>query len=146
MINVHHEDESPIPGLAEAVARQKEEGGRLILYRRMWSAFVVSAGQNRIEHLSPHQSRVLAGLKHSAFTLLFGIWSISGLLAVPLVLIINSRGGVDVTARFSDSSIDPLRALPPDVHQSERDLKAAQWFYIVFLFGVAIVCYFIFSR
>jgi hypothetical protein len=77
--------------------------------------------------------------------LLLGIWSVSGILGVPFIVILNSRGGVDMTAQLSDGSVDPLRHLPLDRRQSEKDLKIAQWFYLIFLICVAIGCYFYFS-
>ena len=111
MIHLHIHDDKPIPHLAERIAMQKQTGGRLILYRRAWAAVVVTITQDRIEHVSFNQSRVLAGWRHDLFTIFFGIWSPVGLISVPLLLILNLRGGLDVTAQFSASSIDPMRAL-----------------------------------
>ena len=91
---------------AERIAQQKREGGRLILYRRACSALVITMTQDRVEHVPFHESRVLAGWRHVLFTLAFGIWSPAGLVTMPLLLILDLRGGMDVTAQFSAASID----------------------------------------
>lgn len=124
-------DKRPIPHLAERVAKQKSDGGRLILYRRAWSAVAITILQDRIEHVSIYDNRVLAGWRHNLFTILLGIWSPLGLLVVLQLLSLNLRGGIDVTARFSSSSIDPLHVLPPDLLQDERDHAKAQWTFVV---------------
>ncbi len=131
MLHLHFHDSKPIPHLAESVAKQKQLGGRLILYRRAWSAMVVTFAQDRIEHVPFDGSRVLAGWKHDLFTLAFGMWSPAGPVVVLLLLTINLRGGMDVTAHFSQASIDPQRWLPPDPEAEARDLAIAQWSFVV---------------
>lgn len=137
MIHLHVHDDKPIPHLAERIARQKQEGGRLVLYRRAWSALVVTVSQDRIELVPVHASRVIAGWRHSLFTVLLGIWSPMGIISVPMLLILNFRGGVDVTAQFSSASIDAIRVLPPDPEQMRKDFAAAQWIFV--LIGAAVV-------
>jgi len=111
MIHLHIRDTKPIPHLAERIELQKREGGRPVLYRRAWSALVVTVTQNHIEHVPVGNSRALAGWRHDLFTLLIGIWSPAGLVSMQLLLILNLRGGIDVTAHYSDASIEPLRVL-----------------------------------
>jgi len=137
MIHLHIHDSKPIPHLAETIARQKELGGRLVLYRRAWSALVVTVTQDRIEHVPLGHSRLLAGWRHDLFTLALGIWSPAGLVSMPHLLILNLRGGMDVTAQFSQTSIDPLHALPPHPGQASRDLLIAQWTFVIL--GLAII-------
>jgi hypothetical protein len=137
MIHLHFHDSKPIPRLAETIAKQKKLGGRLVLYRRAWSALVVTMTQDRIEHVPFDRSRMVAGWRHDLFTLAFGIWSPAGLVSMPLLLILNLRGGMDVTAQFSQASIDPLHALPPDPGQAKRDLLIAQWTFVVL--GLAVI-------
>ncbi len=144
MIHFHIHDAKPIPHLAERIAAQKRYGGRLVLYRRAWSALVVTVTQDRIEHVPFDNSRVLAGWRHILFTLLFGIWSPIGLVAMPLFLIINLRGGLDVTARFSNASISPFHVLPPDPGQARRDLLMAQWMFIALGLTVIFVMIYLF--
>ena len=131
MIHLHFHDDKPIPHLAERISKQKREGGRLVLYRRAWSALVVTMTQDRVEHVPFGRSRVAAGWRHNLFTVALGIWSPAGVVTIPLLLILNLRGGMDVTAQFSSSSIDPLRSLPPDLNQAKRDLAIAQWTFVV---------------
>ena len=57
---------------------------------------------------------------------------------MPLLLILNLRGGMDVTAHYSDASIDPLRVLLPDPAQAKRDLLIAQLTFIVL--GLCVIC------
>jgi hypothetical protein len=61
----------------------------------------------------------------------------SGLGYDATALILNLRGGMDVTAHYSQTSIDPLRFLTPDPKQSKRDLLIAQWTFIVI--GLAVI-------
>lgn len=131
MLHFDLNDDAPIPRLAETIARQKSQGGYIIQYLRAWSALVVTMQQYRVEHVPFGHSRMLAGLKHSLFTLSLGIWSPFGLMRTPLILILNFRGGMDVTAKYSGISVDPLRDLPPTPGQGERDLKTAQWIFVV---------------
>jgi len=143
MIHLHFHDDKPIPNLAELTAKQRREGGRLILYRRAWSALVMTVTQDRVEHVPFGASRALAGWRHTLFTILLGVWSPSGLVSMPLLLILNLRGGMDVTAQFSSASVDPLRALAPDPAQAARDLAIAQWTFVVIgLLVIASVFYF----
>ena len=143
MIHLHIHDDKPIPHLAERIALQRREGGKLILYRRAWSALVVTMTQDRVEHVPLGANRTLAGWRHDLFTLALGVWSPAGLVTMPLLLILNLRGGMEVTAQFSSASIDPLRILPPDPNQAKRDLAIAQWTFIVLgLLVVGAVFYF----
>ena len=137
MIHLHIHDTKPIPHLVERIELQKRLGGRLVLYRRAWSALVVTVTQDRVEHVPMGDSRLVAGWRHDLFTLLLGIWSPAGLVSMPLLLILNLRGGMDVTEHYSNTSIDPLRSLPPDPGQAKRDLLIAQWTFIVL--GLAVV-------
>jgi hypothetical protein len=131
MFELHLRDTKPIPNLAVLIAKQKHVGGRLILYRCAWSALAITVTQSRVEHVGPHDSRVLAGWRHDLFTVIFGIWSPMGLVTMPLYLILNLRGGMDVTAYYSDSPTDKLRGLPPDPNQARRDALIAQWTFVV---------------
>ncbi len=130
MISFNIHDDAPIPDLEKNISRQHTEGGRLILYRRMWSAVIISITQDRIEHVAFQSSRVWPGLKHSLFTLFLGVWSPTGLFMIPCLLILNFSGGADVTGQYSSRSIDPHRSLLPDPGQGERDLKFAQWMFV----------------
>lgn len=143
MLHFHIHDKNPIPHLEENIAKQKREGGRLILYRRVWSALFVTVSQDRIEHVPFDHSRILAGWRHMLFTLLLGIWSLGGIFAVPMLLIMNLRGGIDVTGQFSDSSIDPDHVLPPDAKQGERDTQMAQLIFV--LIGMSIIAWILYS-
>lgn len=143
MLHFHIHDKKPIPHLEERIEKQKREGGRLILYRRAWSALIVTVTQDRIEHVPPHGSRLTAGIKHSLFTLVLGIWSISAIFGVPILLILNLRGGADVTGQFSETSADPLREQLPDPRQAEKDLVAAQLTFVVLMvILIAVFLYF----
>ena len=83
MIHIELKDDKPLANLAEAVAKQKAHGGYIIQYLRSWSVLVVTMNQSPVEHVPFGHSRVLAGLKHSLFTLFLGIWSPFGLLHAP---------------------------------------------------------------
>jgi hypothetical protein len=137
MLHLHIHDSKPIPHLAEIIAKQKVSGGRVVLYRRAWSVLVVTVTQDRVEHVPFGASRLSAGWRHNLFTVLLGIWSPAGLVSAPLLLILNLRGGMDVTAHYSQTSIDPLRVLPPDPGQAQRDLLIAQWTFVVL--GLAVI-------
>ena len=133
MLSFHFEDGSPTPGLDLLIEAQRAHGGRLILYRRIWAALLVTAGQNRIEWVPPGQSRHLAGWRHSLFTCVAGIWSFTSLIAVPVILFSNFRGGIDVTEFYSNAFTDPLRSPAPVIGTAEREAKNAQWALLGFL-------------
>jgi hypothetical protein len=142
MIHIHLSDDAPIPRLAESIARQKSEGGRLVLYHRVWSALVVSMSQRRVEWVPASHSRVAPGIKHCLFSLFLGVWGVSLVAQVPLCLITNLRGGIDVTAELSDRPIDPFRPLSLDVGRAKQDQRAAQWTFIVLgLVAIPLVFY-----
>jgi hypothetical protein len=97
----------------------------------------VSMTQRRIAWIPPYGSRIVPGLRHCLFTLAFGIWGVSLVGQVPLCLIVNLRGGIDVTAQLPEVAIDPMRPLPPQIGQAERELRSAQW--IVIVLGIAAI-------
>lgn len=130
MIHVHLDDDGPIPDLDDSVAQQKEYGGRLVMYHRVWSAILISQTQHRIEWVPPSGSRVLPGLKHCLYSLVLGIWGVTLISQVPLCLIMNLRGGIDVTAQFSDRNPDSFHTEPPDPDQAKRDERNAQWIFV----------------
>ena len=101
--------------------------------------------QDRIEHVPYDRSRTVAGWRHVLFTLFFGIWSPMGLLLAPLLLILNLRGGADVTAQFSQTPIDPWHPLPPDPNQAQRDVLVAQWIFIALGLLALIPIFYFFS-
>ena len=133
MLSYHFEDKSPTLGLALLVEGQRAHGGRLILYRRIWAALVVTSGQNRIEWVRPGESRHLAGWRHSMFTCVAGIWSFTSVIAVPMVLFSNFRGGIDVTEYYSKAPTNPLWNTIPEAGTAERESKNAQWALLGFL-------------
>ena len=55
---------------------------------------------------------------------------------------------MDITANHSNTSIDPLRNLPPTPGQGARDLKVAQWIFVVLgtITVIWVVAYFVTSR
>jgi hypothetical protein len=84
------------------IRRERElRDGSIILYRRAWSFFTMSGVTPRLVLVRPHQSRVLIGLKCSLGTLLFGWWSLHGLVATPRALAHNLSGGLDVTRIYA---------------------------------------------
>ena len=143
MFHIHLKEDSPIPNLQTCIEKQRSEGGRLVIYQRVWSAVFISMSQRRIAWIPPHGSRITPGLKHCLFSLLFGIWGATIVGAVPMCLIINLRGGIDVTAELSSTPIDPLRPLPLSLGQSRRDATAAQWSFVFFgLLAILLILYF----
>ncbi|HUJ45387.1 MAG TPA: hypothetical protein VLW52_17460 [Opitutaceae bacterium] len=84
------------------IRRERELwGGSIILYRRAWSFVTLSGSAPQLMLVRPHQSRVIAGLKCSLGTLLFGWWSFAGLLSTPRALAHNLSGGLDVTRIYA---------------------------------------------
>lgn len=145
-MHVHIESESPTPDLDKKIESQRRHGGRLIAYQRCWAAILVSVSQVRIEWVPPYANRCFAGWRHSVFTLLLGIWGVSLLFTVPMVLLQNFRGGVDVTEFYSTSSIDLLRVNPPIAGTAKRDEKAGQMLFLAFLLLVlAFILYHLFQ-
>ena len=131
-------EDGPIPQLAQVIARQKAEGGYIITYVRAWSFLVVTQTQKRVAHVRYGHNRIIPGLKHTLFTLFLGPWSLLGLFVTPMYLIVNLLGGVDVTAKYSATSVDPMRDLPPTLGQAERDFNLAIWIFIgLGLFAIA---------
>ena len=137
MIHCHLRSQKPQPDLHLLVAKQKSEGGHLILYRRFWSFVAVTVSQDHVEHVPTGASRALAGISHTLYTLILGVWSPGGLVGFPLIAILNLRGGLDVTAFYSDHATAAFQIVPPDPNQAKRDLLISQVTFIVL--GLAIV-------
>jgi len=115
------------------VELQRALGGRLVMYKRRWSALFISGMYDVVEHVPCERSRLKAGGSHSLFTLLLGLWSLQGLIVAPYCVFVNMCGGVDVTARYSDSPIDSRLGIMPDPAQEKRDSRFADWLFIVLL-------------
>lgn len=126
IIQLNVRDESVTPNLQRKIENQKQHGGKLVAYTRCWALIAMVVSQTRIEWVPPGSSRLLAGWKQSLFTVIFGIWSLLSFLTVPMILIQNFRGGVDVTEFFSTTSIDPLRSLRPVSGTALKDEKNNQ--------------------
>jgi len=133
MLAYHYVDSSPTPGLDRLIEQQRQGGGRLIQYRRLWAAVAVMASQDRIVWVAPGESRCFAGWRQSLFTCVAGIWSFPSVIAVPVVLFSNFRGGIDVTEFYSSATTDPFRVAPPEAGTAAREEKSAQWTLLVFL-------------
>ena len=116
--------------LAEMIAKQKAEGGHLVLYRRIYTLFTITWTRDKVRHVPIGESRILHGIWHSTISLLFGIWGPRGIIMVLMFCALNLRGGIDVTAQFTNSPTDLLHGPPPDPGQAERDLIAAQWSFV----------------
>jgi hypothetical protein len=115
------------------IARQREHGGRLILYEPLWAAIIVVGSQDRIEWVPIGKSRHLAGWRHSLLTCLLGIWSFPSVIAVPMALFANFLGGIDVTEFHSNSPVDCFREMVPVPGTAAREAKRAQWAALAFL-------------
>ena len=76
-------------------------GGSIILYKHAWSLITFSGSYPELVLVRPYQSRVLAGLRCSLGTLLFGWWSFASLFATPRALAHNLSGGLDVTRIYA---------------------------------------------
>jgi len=133
MLTYHFRDDTPTPGLAGLIERQRQAGGRLVLYRRAWAALVVIASQDRVVWVAPGESRQLAGWRQSLFTCVAGLWSFASVIVVPTILFANFRGGIDVTEFYSTAPIDPLRATAPVAGTAAKEEKNAQWALLGFL-------------
>lgn len=145
-MHVHIESESPTPDLDKKIESQRSHGGRLIAYQRCWAVILVSVSQVRIEWVPPYGNRYLAGWRHSVFTVFLGIWGLSLLFTVPMILLQNFQGGIDVTEFYSNSSIDPVRINLPVAGTAAREHKAGRVLFLVFLLLVlAFILYHLFQ-
>jgi hypothetical protein len=120
----------PVPGIEGLIAKQNAEGGRLILYRRIYTLFLITWTRENVRHVPVGGSRVLSGIWDSLLSVLFGIWGPTGMVIMVMFCALNLRGGIDVTAHFTDGPIDPLREMPSDPDQAQRDLVSAQWAFV----------------
>jgi hypothetical protein len=139
MLSFHIDDDSPTPNLDELIENQRLNEGRLVAYRRLKALLIVTIGETRIEWVPPGASRRLAGWRHSLFTCVARLWSVSSILAVPMIVITNFNGGVDVTEIFSHANIDPLRHSRPVLGTADREAKRAQWTVFAVLFVILIL-------
>jgi hypothetical protein len=146
MLAYHFHQDSPTPGLDELIERQRQNGGRLIQYRRAWAAIAVVATQDRIEWVPFGRSRDWAGWRHSLYTTVLGIWSLMSIFAVPMILFSNFRGGIDVTEFYSESATDPLRSSLPQEGTAAREAKQAEWAMLGFLALVLAIVLFLVLR
>jgi hypothetical protein len=66
----------------------------------MWSAVAYAETKPFYEWVAPGKSRIIAGLRHAAFSAVLGWWSPMGAITNLSVVINDLAGGVDVTAYF----------------------------------------------
>lgn len=125
--------------LPDKIERQKEHGGRLVSYQWAWSLVFFTVLHTRIIHVPHGRSRILAGCRHNLALLLLGIWNPFFWLAMPVLLVRNFQGGIDVTARFSDASVHPLLDRPPDPEAERRDSDRAGWVFVALGLAFAVL-------
>jgi vacuolar-type H+-ATPase subunit I/STV1 len=85
---------SVLPSIQKSFNRH---GGRVVLFQRVTSVFIVSWERTYLEWIPPYSTRTWFGLRHALWTALVGWWSLSGLWCAPAAILTNIFGGVDVT-------------------------------------------------
>lgn len=83
--------------LPKLQAEATRTGGRLILYKTVFSFVLASSTSPRVLCVHPGEGRRFMGALASFPTVLLGWWSPQGFAWTIIALIWNFRGGVDVT-------------------------------------------------
>ncbi len=96
----------------DQIAFEVKRGGRFVQYHYAVSAILFTfRNLSDIYFIPPDGSSVKNGLKYSALSLLVGWWGIPfGPIMTPSAILINFRGGVDVTEKI----IGGLFPMPDD--------------------------------
>ena len=123
-IPIHWTSPQKIPNLELLLRNCREQSGRLVEYRRVWSLLVFSSMSPRIECVAPRTSRVLAGLKHTIFSMLLGWWSWTGVFWTIAVILGNTMGGIDVTDVLSAPPGHPIPSAALAELQRARRVQA----------------------
>jgi hypothetical protein len=107
MIPLVIQTKEPIENLDIVRGQQQREGGRIVHYRDVRSYLVMSKSKPILRWVAEGRSPSLEGLKASRSTLLFGWWSLPGLIDTIESLTHNVCGGVDVTQLYGQSAPAP---------------------------------------
>jgi hypothetical protein len=86
-----------VDDVSKLQAEVRRTGGRLILYKTVFSLIFVSTTSPRVVCIEPGESRKFMGALASFSTFVFGWWSLQGFAWTLIALVWNFRGGVDVT-------------------------------------------------
>lgn len=104
-------DDKTLPPL---LARRKQLGGRIVVFKRVTSFVFLSRRSNHYDVVDRYENRSLRGLLISWPTLLFGWWSLTGALETFHALAHNLLGGMDVTEQV----VPPIQ--PPNLADGQR--------------------------
>lgn len=132
MIPLHWTEPAMIPGLDRLVENQRQHGGALVEYQRVWSLVMLSTMTPKVVWVSPGTSRIVAGLPHTLFCLALGWWSLAGFFWTISALITNLSGGIDVTAVFTTPPGQPIDE--GALREMQRQAKVAQYAFVAVLF------------
>jgi len=126
--------EKPIPNLEVMLQKQRQYGGKIVRYQRLFSLLVYSQHYSEFEWLEPSASRQAAGLKHALFCFVFGWWSAHGLLRTFPAIVVNLLGGTDVTRLLTASTPEELAAADLDMEIAQKREHRILLGCILFLF------------
>lgn len=100
------------------LGKQRQYGGKIVAYKRLFSLLLYSQHYHKYEWLEPGASRLAAGLKHALFCFACGWWSIAGLFHTFPSIVIDLLGGTDVTLLLTAST-------PEERAKADLEMKAA---------------------
>lgn len=94
------QSKADIPNQSALTESLRNQGGQIRLYYRVFSLLFFTSTKPVFVWLPPGRSPHLMGLFRSIPTLLFGWWSLPGLVFSPFSLAHNIMGGCDTTELF----------------------------------------------
>ena len=129
------------PNIEELVAKQRQHGGAIIQYDRIFSIFVYARRTAVFEWVPNRAARYRAGLKNAGWCALLGWWSWTGLIVTGLLIFNNLLGGLDFT-RFLTTPPPLPGTFGPDPALRELELIEQKRRY-VFLVCLLVVLAFV---
>jgi hypothetical protein len=104
MVSLTDNTNRPIENLPELLRCYQSGGGMIVSYQRVGSAIFFSQKTTHFVWVSPREGRIAKSLPYTIFTLIFGWWSLHGLVWTLQALTHNFRGGDDVTEAILEST------------------------------------------
>ena len=97
VIPIFWTERGSIPNIDILLSNVQQRGGSIVQYEHVFSFVLYTRVSTHFDWVPPNTSRTRAALKHVAFCLAFGWWSVPGFIRTGGAIINNLMGGIDVT-------------------------------------------------
>lgn len=141
MVFFSWERKRKIPNTNALVENVRLRGGSIVQYDRIESVLVVCDRSARFEWVGPGESRRMAGVKHALYCALLGWWSPMGLIATPVSVVVNLRGGIDVTESFVEPDGIVVKAGVTRAEEQAQDRVRTVVMAVAFLAVIGLAIY-----